>query len=74
LFQAVIKPAEEMLKAVQVEYDIKLRIGGAKDQICREAAGDQPGETACSVRGVRLHLRAYERLLKVVYLIMALRN
>jgi nucleotide-binding universal stress UspA family protein len=53
LFHTVIKPAEKMLKEAQVEYDIKLRIGDAKDQICREANGDKLGETACSDAGVR---------------------
>jgi nucleotide-binding universal stress UspA family protein len=53
LFHLVIKPAEKILKETQVEYDIKLRIGDAKDQICREATGDKLGETACSDTGVR---------------------
>ncbi|SMC89752.1 universal stress protein [Sporomusa malonica] len=54
LFEETVVPAKKILEDAGIEYELKLRIGDAKEQICQEAmAGDnvQPG---CATTGVRM--------------------
>lgn len=53
LFHQAVEPAETFLKDANVEYEIKLRTGDAKEQILREAKGDESGDNNCSNTGVR---------------------
>ena len=55
LFQETIVSAKKILDDSGVEYEIKLRIGDAKDQICQEAGIDDTiPEGSCSPNGVRM--------------------
>lgn len=56
LFDEVTESAKSMLLQTGVEYELKLRIGDAKEQICQEAGfGDEvsTGE-CCKTDGVRM--------------------
>lgn len=55
LFTEAVAPAKKILEESGVEYEIKLRIGDAKEQICLEATLDQPYEPGqCLTEGVRM--------------------
>ncbi|SCM82090.1 UspA domain-containing protein [uncultured Sporomusa sp.] len=54
LFAEVVPAAKEILEAAQVEYELKLRVGDAKEQICLEALPDTSGEPGCALTGVRM--------------------
>jgi Universal stress protein UspA and related nucleotide-binding proteins len=54
LFEETIAPAKKILDDADIEYELKLRVGDAKEQICKEAiveSNDQPG---CATTGVRM--------------------
>ncbi len=53
LFQETMPPAKQLLEESGVEYELKLRIGDAKEQVCAEAMASGGGN-ACSTTGVRL--------------------
>ncbi|MBP2636491.1 MAG: putative universal stress protein [Firmicutes bacterium] len=54
LFRETISAAEEILRNAGVEYELKLRIGDAKEQICLEAAGGNPAQDGCATTGIRM--------------------
>lgn len=54
LFRETVSAAVEILRNAGVEYELKLRIGDAKEQICLEANGDNPAQDGCSLTGIRL--------------------
>lgn len=54
LFREVTAPAAAILKDAGVEFEIKLRIGDAKEQICLEATGESCAQHACSSTGIRM--------------------
>ncbi|CQR72864.1 Putative universal stress protein [Sporomusa ovata DSM 2662] len=55
LFQEIIVSAKKILEDSGVAYELKLRIGDAKDQICQEAGIDDTIEAgSCSSDGVRM--------------------
>ncbi|WP_094605318.1 hypothetical protein SPSIL_002830 [Sporomusa silvacetica DSM 10669] len=55
LFQEIIVSAKKVLEDSGVAYELKLRIGDAKDQICQEAGIDDTIEAgSCSPNGVRM--------------------
>lgn len=55
LFTESVAPAKKLLEESGVEYEIKLRIGDAKEQICLEATLDQPYEPGqCLTEGARM--------------------
>ncbi|TWH46902.1 universal stress protein [Sporomusa sp. KB1] len=55
LFQEIIVSAKKILEDSGVAYELKLRIGDAKDQICQEAGIDDTVEAgSCSPNGVRM--------------------
>lgn len=55
LFQEIIVSAKKILEDSGVAYELKLRIGDAKDQICQEAGFDDTIEAgSCSPNGVRM--------------------
>ena len=54
LFREIVEPVEEILRNAGVEYELKLRIGDAKDQICLEATGNNPEQDGCAITGVRM--------------------
>ena len=54
LFTTAMERGEQLLAGAEVDYEVKLRVGDAKEQICLEANADQPGGNACADVGVRL--------------------
>lgn len=54
LFRETVADAEEILRNAGVEYDLKLRIGDAKEQVCLEATGDNPTQDGCAITGIRM--------------------
>ncbi|MDF2929804.1 universal stress protein [Anaerospora sp.] len=55
LFHEAVAPAKKLLEESGVEFEIKLRIGDAKEQICLEATLDQPYQPGqCLTTGVRM--------------------
>jgi len=55
LFQEAVAPAKKILEDSGVEFEAKLRIGDAKEQICLEATLDQPYKPGeCLTAGVRM--------------------
>lgn len=54
LFATAIERGKQLLAGAEVDYEVKLRVGDAKEQICLEANADQPGGNACADVGVRL--------------------
>lgn len=54
LHATTVEKGKELLAGTEVAYEVKLRIGDAKEQILLEANDDQLGRNACSTRGVRL--------------------
>ncbi len=56
LFEEVIVSAKSILEQAGVEYELKLRIGDAKDQICQEAGirDSVPEGESCLPDGVRM--------------------
>jgi len=55
LFTEAVSPAKKLLEESGVDYEIKLRIGDAKEQICLESTLDQPYEPGqCLTEGVRM--------------------
>lgn len=49
-----LQPGREILKHSGVEYTVKMRIGDAREEICKEARVDQPQGEACKTLGARL--------------------
>jgi nucleotide-binding universal stress UspA family protein len=55
LFQETIVPATKILEESGLEYEMKLRTGDAKEQICQEAAAGSADKAAgCATTGIRL--------------------
>ena len=54
LFRETIAAAKEILQNAEVEYELKLRIGDAKEQICLEATGDNLAQAGCATTGIRM--------------------
>lgn len=55
LFQETIVPATKILEESGLEYEMKLRTGDAKEQICQEAAAGIADKAAgCATTGIRL--------------------
>lgn len=55
LFQEIIVSAKKILEDSGVAYELKLRIGDAKEQICQEAGIDDTIEAGgCASNGVRM--------------------
>jgi nucleotide-binding universal stress UspA family protein len=56
LFDEVMESAKSILAQTGVEYELKLRVGDAKEEICQEAGfGENGSETGrCTADGVRM--------------------
>lgn len=54
LFQEAVEPVKTMLQDSGVEYEVKLRIGDAKEQIVLEAGGETAHQPGCSDTGVKM--------------------
>lgn len=54
LFAIAVERGKQLLAGAAVDYEVKLRVGDAKEQICLEANADQPGRNACTDVGVRM--------------------
>lgn len=53
MFAIVGEKGKQLLDEAKVDYEIKMRIGDPKQQICLEANADHPGKNACANFGVR---------------------
>lgn len=48
-------PGKEILKQqAGITYEVKLRVGDPREQICKEAQNDQPEGEACKTLGMRM--------------------
>jgi len=54
LFQETMVSAKSLLENSGVEYELKLRIGDAKEQICQEAISGNSSQAGCAPSGVRM--------------------
>ena len=55
LFHETTAPAKKILQDAGIEYELKLRTGDAKEQICQEAATGSVEQTAgCATTGIRM--------------------
>ena len=54
MFQETIVSAKSILEDSGVEYELKLRAGDAKEQICLEAMSGDIVQSGCSTSGVRM--------------------
>lgn len=52
LFEEAVAPARDILTSASVPYEMKLRIGDPKEQICDEAQAG--GGDACATTGIRM--------------------
>lgn len=53
LFGETISSAKELLADAGIEYELKLRTGDPKEQICKEVIADNQAQTGCAT-GVRM--------------------
>jgi nucleotide-binding universal stress UspA family protein len=49
-----LQPGREILKQSGIEHTVKVRVGDAREEICREARADQPEGEACKTLGMRM--------------------
>lgn len=54
LFGETVVPAQSILESAGIEYELKLRIGDAKEQICQEAMDGDKDQPGCATTGVRM--------------------
>ena len=54
LFHETMASAKNILENSGVEYELKLRIGDAKEQICEEAMSGHATKAECATVGVRM--------------------
>ncbi|MDF2572261.1 MAG: Universal stress protein family protein [Sporomusa sp.] len=54
LFEETVVPAKQILDAAGIDYELKLRVGDAKEQICQEAIDENNDQPGCAITGVRM--------------------
>lgn len=54
LFEETVAPAKKILEDAGLEYELKLKIGDAKEQICQEAIAGNTVQPGCAITGVRM--------------------
>ena len=66
LFEETVTPAKELLKVGGIEYELKLRTGDPKEQICKEVMTDNNAGCSTSVRMIIMGSRGMNPMLSGV--------